>query len=116
MNCCLTLVAHEYCVNNECRLSALQTSWSMQQISQALSNSEEIKEKIKASAKNWKPERMSKIDLTILYLAVEELAFAKSAPKKVIINEAIEMAKKYSSAESPAFINGILDNIAKDVN
>ena len=55
---------------------------------------------------------MAKVDLAILRLSVYEMKFANDAPKSVIINEAVELAKKYSSDEAPGFINGILGNLA----
>ena len=76
-----------------------------------LDNMAEIDEIINSSAKGWSTERMAKVDIAILRLAVYEMKFAQDAPASVIINEAVELAKKYSSDESPAFINGILGNL-----
>jgi N utilization substance protein B len=63
-------------------------------------------------SKNWRIERMSEIDRGILRLAIYELR-AGTAPVKVVINEAIELAKKFSTAESVPFLNGILDAASK---
>lgn len=76
-----------------------------------LENIEEIDKIINSNAKGWSTERMAKVDLAILRLAVYEMKFAEDAPDRVVINEAVELAKKYSSDESPAFINGILGNL-----
>ena len=65
-----------------------------------------------AHAKNWRVERMAVIDRAILRLAAYELRAAKTPPK-VVVNEAIELAKKFSSAEAGAFINGILDALLR---
>lgn len=65
-------------------------------------------------AKGWSTERMNKVDLAILRIAVYEMKFMKETPVRVVINEAIELAKKYSSDEAPAFINGILGSIAEE--
>ncbi len=65
-------------------------------------------------AKNWRLERMAAIDRNILRLAVFELQGGADTPPKVAINEAVELAKKFSSAESAPFINGILDAILKN--
>jgi len=59
-------------------------------------------------AENWRLERLAAIDRSILRLAIYELRFG-TAPPKVVIDEALELAKKFSSAEAPAFLNGILD-------
>lgn len=63
-------------------------------------------------SENWRVERMSEIDRAILRLAIYELR-AGTAPIKVVINEALELAKKFSSPESTSFLNGILDSAAK---
>lgn len=60
----------------------------------------------------WSVERMPKVDLSILRVAVCELMYGKKAPKKVIINEAVRLATKYGGEESPRFINGVLGKIA----
>lgn len=69
-------------------------------------------ELIERLSKNWRIERMSEIDRGILRLAIYELR-SGTAPVKVVINEAIELAKKFSSPESTPFLNGILDSAAK---
>lgn len=73
---------------------------------------EEIDQLIGANAKGWTIERMSKVDLAILRLAVFELKFSGDTPAGVAINEAVELAKAFSSDSAPAFINGILGKIA----
>ncbi|ACA55571.1 transcription antitermination factor NusB [Clostridium botulinum] len=71
-------------------------------------NKEEIDGKIKGNLKNWKIERLSKVDLSILRLCTYELKFEEDIPKRVSVNEAIELAKKYSGEKSATFINGVL--------
>ena len=85
----------------------------IKQLSSCLKNYKDVEKVISGNLKNWKISRLSKVDHTILILAVNELCFTKAAPPKVIINEAIELSKKFGSQESPSFINGILDSIAK---
>ena len=76
-------------------------------------NLEEIDNLIKANLKeNWKIERISKIDLSILRLAIYEIKY-KEIPYKVAINEAVELAKKYGEDTSKNFVNGILASIVK---
>ena len=67
---------------------------------------------IEEKSTNWTVPRMAKIDLNILRLAVFELLFRPDIPANVTINEAIEIAKKFGTEDSPAFINGILDQFA----
>ena len=72
-----------------------------------------LDEKITAAAKNWSLERMSPVDLSILRVGAYELLFCPDIPVRVSINEAIEIAKRYGTKDSPAFINGLLDKIAQ---
>ena len=67
---------------------------------------------IKARSKNWSLSRMPRVHLNIMRLATYELMFRKDIPKKVSINEAIEIARKFGDKDSPAFVNGILDEVA----
>ncbi len=72
----------------------------------------EIDEVIIKAAKNWSLERMAVIDRNILRAATYELLYRNDIPHSVVINEALEIAKKYSTHESASFINGILDKIS----
>lgn len=73
----------------------------------------ELEEILVKYLKNWKLSRISKIEHTILILGIYELKYLPEVPGKVVINEAIELGKKYSTKESSGFINGILDNVFK---
>lgn len=77
-------------------------------------NIEEIDIKILSKLKNWTKERIFKIDLAILRLAVYEIIFCQNMPYKVAVNEAVELAKKYGNDESGNFVNGVLREIIKD--
>lgn len=77
-------------------------------------NKEDIENAIKANLKsNWKIERVSRVDLSILKLAVYEIKYT-DLPFKVVINEAVELAKKYGIDTSSKFVNGMLASIVKD--
>lgn len=78
-----------------------------------LSNRVSIDEIITTTSKNWDLERMSAIDRCILRLAVCEMKFLVQAPVAVVMDEAIELAKKYSTENSGKFVNGVLDSVAK---
>ena len=69
---------------------------------------------LKSVAQNWGLNRMATIDRNVLRMAVFELLFCPDIPPKVTINEAIEIGKKFSTANSGAFINGILDRVRLD--
>ncbi len=76
-----------------------------------LAHREEVDETIRATAENWELKRMAVTDRNILRLGVFELLYRQQTPPKVAINEAIELAKKYSTENSPTFVNGVLDKI-----
>jgi transcription antitermination factor NusB len=76
--------------------------------------SEEIDIQLKKFSDHWTLERMSLVDRSILRLGICELVFETSTPPKVVINEAVEIAKKFSTKDSPDFINGILDKVYKE--
>jgi len=78
-------------------------------------NRKEIDEIIEKHSLHWKLARMAVVDRNILRLAVYELLYLHDIPTSVILNEAIEIAKKFGTEDSGAFINGILDKVAKEV-
>lgn len=73
-----------------------------------------LDEIIERHAENWKFERLAVIDRAILRLAVHELR-RNDAPSKVVLNEAVDLAKKFSNEDSGAFVNGVLDSICKSL-
>jgi len=81
-------------------------------VSGTLGHLEEIDRLVQDAAENWKMERMAAVDRNILRFAVYEILYRTDIPAAVTINEALEIAKKYSSLESASFINGLLDKIA----
>ena len=81
----------------------------------AMDHSHEIDELIEAHAQHWRMDRMAAVDRNVLRAAVAEFQAFPRTPKAVIINEALEIARKFSSPESVQFINGVLDSVAKDL-
>ncbi len=77
---------------------------------------ERIDELLARHAKNWNLKRMAAIERNVLRLAVTELVFIKEVPYKVIIDEAVEIAKMYGSPESGKFVNGVIDAIYKELS
>ena len=77
-------------------------------------NHEEVDEIIQKYAKNWDLGRLVKMDKDILRIAIVELLYIKDAPMKVVVDEALELAKKYSTEDSAAFINGVLAKVIVD--
>ena len=76
-------------------------------------NLEDIDSRIVNALVNWKLDRVSKVNLTILRLAVGEMLFVDDVPGSVAINEAVELTKKYSDEKSTSFVNGVLDKVLK---
>lgn len=74
---------------------------------------EEIDNVLNELSTGWKTSRMNRVDLTVLRLATYEIKWDEEVPTSVAINEAVELAKKYSSDAGPAFINGVLAKVAK---
>lgn len=75
----------------------------------------QIDELIQVRAQHWRVERMPAVDRNILRVGVAELLTFPQTPRPVVINEALEIARKYSGPESVQFINGVLDGIARDL-
>ena len=83
-------------------------------VTRTVENVEKIDMLIQRHAEHWRLDRMATVDRNLLRLAAQEL-FDNETPKTVVINEAIEIARRFSSQESPQFINGILDSIKKEL-
>ncbi len=76
----------------------------------------ELDADIEKHSTNWRIDRMSRIDRNVLRLGAFELAFRPDVPKKVALNEAVELGKKFGTEESSAFINGLLDKLAQGID
>jgi transcription antitermination factor NusB len=81
-----------------------------------LSLLEDIDRRIVITAQNWRIQRMAPVDRCILRIALFEITESGVTPPKVAMNEAIELAKKYSTEQSGAFVNGILDRIYRELD
>lgn len=88
-------------------------SWSL--VRGVLERRDEIDEQIAAVTANWKVERLSRIDLCAIRVAVYEMLAKPELPVEIIIDEAVEIARKFGTAESSKFVNGVLDPIAKRI-
>lgn len=76
-------------------------------------NLERIDQVIEEHSTNWALDRMARVDLSLLRMAAYELLFCPETPTSVVINEAIEIGKRFGTKETPAFVNGILDKISR---
>jgi transcription antitermination protein NusB len=77
----------------------------------AVANAAAIDQALSEAAQNWRLARMTAVDRNVLRLGGYELLFARATPAAVVINEAIELARRYGSANSPLFVNGVLDRV-----
>jgi transcription antitermination factor NusB len=87
----------------------LATEWTRQ----AWENLGRCDELIGGASIKWRLSRLSPVDKSILRMSVYQLLCCKDIPPKVVINEAVELAKKFSTAQSPSFVNGVLDAVMK---
>ncbi len=90
------------------QLKPKELSYIREKVSAIMNVISELDEKINLVVEGWKTSRMAKVDLSIIRLAVYEMEYEEDIPKKVSINEAVELAKKYGSDDSSGFVNGVL--------
>lgn len=95
-------------------LPPVQEAYMEDKYGRILENAEEIDKLISDTSSGWKVNRMGKVDINILRLAVYEMNYDEDVPVRVAINEAVELAKKFGGDETPSFINGILGKIARE--
>lgn len=84
--------------------------FAKQLLTNTIDHRETIDEQLSALSRNWPLARMSPTDRSILRLATSEILYTET-PKPIVINEAVELAKKFGTKDSPAFVNGILDRV-----
>ena len=90
----------------------LATDW----MAKTWENLKQCDELIRSTTIKWELSRLSRVDKSILRLATYQLKFCPDIPPKVTINEAIELAKKFSSRQSPGFVNGVLDALLRKLS
>jgi N utilization substance protein B len=124
---CALQMLYEHDVGRHAPETILETFWEMneqpekvQEFASALFRGtiqrlKEIDRLIQSHTKNWRLSRMAAVDRNVLRLAVFELISDVKTPDTVVINEALEIAKKFSTNESAQFVNGILDSIKNDL-
>ena len=81
-----------------------------------LENTEKIDFYIEENIKHWSKDRLTRTAISVLRLAIFEMMFLKETPKSVVINEAVEIAKKYSTKEEASYVNGVLGAIANNLD
>ena len=96
-------------------LKTIDLEYIKEVMKSVVDHKEEIDEIIKNSLINWTIDRVSKVNLTIVRLAIAEMLYIDDVPEVVAINEAIELTKKYSDDKSVSFVNGALDKAFKNI-
>ncbi len=96
-------------------MASHEQAWVATIVKGLLGHAHDVEGLVAKHLKNWKLQRLSRIEHTLLIMAAYELKYQTETPFKVVINEAIELGKKYSTKESGQFLNGVLDSIAKEL-
>ena len=99
----------------EMDLKTIDLEYIKEVMKSVVDHKEEIDEIIKNSLINWTIDRVSKVNLTIVRLAIAEMLYINDVPEVVAINESIELTKKYSDDKSVSFVNGALDKAFKNI-
>lgn len=100
---------------SETELDSSSRVFSRELFKQVLDHQKEIDELIKKNVQHWDFSRIAVVDKNILRIGICELLYLDDIPLKVSLDEAIELAKKYSSEDSGSFVNGVLDAVAKKI-
>lgn len=109
-------VLQDFYENQENELSAEEKEYINSCVTGIQRYEEKIDKYIEEYSKGWKINRISKVDLAIMRLSIYEMLERKDVPNASSVNEAVELAKKYSGEKSSSFINGILGNIIKVID
>ena len=101
------------CEDDACSWKEKDKTYIFEKVEKISEKLEESDAKINEVSEGWKTGRMGKVDLTLIRLAVYEMLYEEDVPAKVAINEAVELAKKYSGESDYSFINGVLGALVK---
>lgn len=112
----LKLTINEFKETSETPYPIEHENFILNCLSGTLKNYHELEGTISKFTVNWKVNRLPKVDYTNLLLSAWELLYYKKTTPGIVINEAVEIAKKYGTEDSPSFINGILDKMVKNVS
>jgi transcription antitermination protein NusB len=102
-------------INYKQMMSPDKADFAKKLLQTVLEKSEHLQRLIIPKLKNWDPERIAQLDMIMMKMGVAEFLYFETIPPKVTINEYIDLAKDYSTLQSGQFVNGILDNIHKDL-
>lgn len=105
----------EEVIEEEVKDKNVDREYIQEMVNGILTHKSELDAQINRISNRWKVDKMNPVDRNILRIGCYELIFKADIPIKVSINEAVELAKKYGGERSPAFVNGILDKIAREL-
>lgn len=105
----------EYAATREPVPEPLSVTFAQTLVGDVLNHREELDNEIASVATNWNIKRMAAVDRNVLRLGLAELTACPDTPHKIILDEAVELAKQYSSEEAPAFVNGVLDKLCSKI-
>ncbi len=106
----------EQLIENACEANEIEVSTFAKMVaSTVFENQETIDSLIKEFLTNWKIERIPKVSLAIMRLAICEMLYVESIPVSVSINEAVELAKTFATSDDASYINGILGSVAREI-
>ena len=103
-------------LDSERRIAEASLPYAAQLLNALGDNVQQVDRTVQAALSNWRLERLSVIDRNILRLATAEMLFVDDVPPRVSIQEAILLAEKYGTADSPRFVNGVLDALMRSLN
>ncbi len=101
---------HAFAESFESNPRAREFAWGL--VHGVVERRDEIDAVIAGAAEHWRLERLSRIDVNVIRIATYEMTAAPELPVEIVLNEAIEVARKYGSADSATFVNGVLDQVA----
>ena len=99
---------------NHFEIEGVDTDYLNKTIDDMIDHIDEIDKQITENSKDWKINRIAKVDLAVLRVALAEILYNQTIPSSVSINEAVEISKKYSNEDSHKFINGILGTVVRN--
>ncbi|MFP4315949.1 MAG: transcription antitermination factor NusB [Desulfovibrionales bacterium] len=102
-------------VESDESVTELERTFALELVTGVMDQREEIDSVITTHSRHWRLERIAKVELAILRIAVYEMVYRPDIPPKVSINEAVELSKSFGDENSRSFINGILDAVARSV-
>ncbi len=101
-------------ISEQFQIASRARQWAYALAVGVVGNLKQIDERVAGASERWKLHRLARVDRNVLRVATYELLFEPETPTEVILDEAVEVARRFAGEASPAFVNGVLDLIARD--